>query len=188
MFKKITALLLIAAGLFSFTACNKKETEEKKSHIVDNEPSVTLAPAATAAPDSAQKASEKLGDGDANAIVSENGEERKVDLGFNLANQTGIDFVALLLAPVSEDLAEGIKSGKIANQLPKDYVFKNGTMINAQPPALSGDGDTVVATTLFNIAAIDSNGTGYVFQNIDLSTSSQIVMSLENGVPKAVIN
>lgn len=187
MFKKFTSLLLITATVFSFAGCGKKETEEKKSHIVDNEASVTLAPAATAAPDSAQKAQEKLGDKDANAVVSENGEERKVDLGFNLTNRTGTDFYALLILPVTEDLAQAAKSGS-ANQLPKDFVFKNGATINAAPPTSSGSTSTVVDTTLFNIAAVNSEGTGYVFQNIDLSTSSDIVLTFEDGVPKAIIN
>ena len=188
MFRKLTSIFLITAALFSFAGCNRNKTEEQKSHIVDNEAEVTLAPAATAAPDSAQKASEKLAGGDANAVITENGEERKVDLGFTLTNQTGEDFVGLLIVPVTEDLVAAAKSGKATDQLPENFVFKNGTQINVQPPSLADGQNTVIDTTLFNIAAINSKGAGYIFQNIDLSTSSNIVLSLENGVPKAVIN
>lgn len=200
MKKIITAITILTLAL-ALSACGDKP--EEGSHIVDNEPNTaatadtsaptaapdstsaanpTFAPAATLAPDSATKADEKIADGgSANATVTENGTTREVDLQFNITNSTGIDFTAMLLEPVTVDLAAAAKNGN--NQLPQGFVFKNGTTINVKPQANT---DTL-ETTLFNLAAIDSKGTGYVFQNLDLAACKSMVLEFENGVPKATV-
>ncbi|MDO5397720.1 MAG: hypothetical protein Q4G33_07300 [bacterium] len=140
---------------------------------------VTLAPAATPDPDSAQKAQEKVSsnNGETNAVVNDGSGERQVDIKFTLENHTNIDFPALLLAPVTDDIS------KTANILPDGQTFPAGQSITLNP------GDAAqLSTTLFNIAAVDADGKGYVFQNIDLASSSVIQLYIDNGVPKAVIN
>ena len=193
MSKKIIAILALTA-LVSLSGCGEKK--DTTNHIVDNEPEATLAakkadatpdptmpPAATSAPDAEQKAAEKISDGgSANATVSDNGETREVDLKFQLTNNTGIDFVAMLIEPVTVEIGKG------SNRFPADFVFTNGTTIDLTPPAASDGSNYVLDTSLFNIAAIDKDGRGYVYPNIDLATSKSIVLSLEDGIPKAVIH
>lgn len=202
MRKKLIITLILAASMLSLSACGKQE--QKQSGIVgdgidvqatdapektdevqpvsgDSTASavVTLAPAATPKPDSATKAQEKVdaNNGNTNAVVKNEDGERKVDIKFMLENHTGIDFPALLLAPVSDDIS------KSPNILPQGQTFYNGQTITLNP----GDG-AELTTTLFNIAAVAPDGKGYVFQNIDLSSSSLIKLYIEDGVPKAVIN
>jgi len=185
--KKIITIVSIAA-LLLMAGCAEK-TENK---IVDNEPNnvqnaevtpdPTMPPAATAAPDAQEKAEQKISDGgNANATVTDSNGTREVDLKFSITNNTGIDFIGMLIEPVSVELGKG------TNRFPKDFVMKNGATIELEPPAAENAG-YVLDTTLFNIAAIDSNGSGYVYPNIDLSTSKSIVLMLEDGVPKAIIN
>jgi hypothetical protein len=101
-------------------------------------------------------------------------------MAFTLENHTGIDFPAMLLAPVTVDIT------KTTNIFPDNFVFTNGASINLDPGA--SESDITLDTTLFNLAAVDSDGKGYVFQNIDLSANSVIQLYIEDGVPKAVIN
>lgn len=195
MKKKIFITLLALISALSITSCGKEE--KKNSQITgegtdiqstastdtsaENSPAaaVTLAPAATPNPDSAQKAQEKVSanKGETNAVVTDESGERNVDIKFTLENRTGIDFPALLLAPVTDDIS------KTASILPEGQTFPNGQSITLNP------GDAAqLSTTLFNIAAIDADGKGYVFQNIDLAASNVIQLYIDNGVPKAVIN
>lgn len=195
MKKKIFITLLALISALSITSCGKEE--KKNSQITgegtdiqstastdtsaENSPAaaVTLAPAATPNPESAQKAQEKVSanKGETNAVVTDESGERNVDIKFTLENRTGIDFPALLLAPVTDDIS------KTASILPEGQTFPNGQSITLNP------GDAAqLSTTLFNIAAIDADGKGYVFQNIDLAASNVIQLYIDNGVPKAVIN
>lgn len=195
MKKKIFITMLALISALSIASCGKKE--EKESQITGEGTEVqstastdssatglpatatTLAPAATPNPDSANKAQDKVSsnNGETNAVVNDENGERKVDIKFTLENHTGIDFPALLLAPVTDDIA------KTPNILPDGQAFPNGQSITLNP----GDA-ALLSTTLFNIAAVDANGKGYVFQNIDLASSSIIQLYIDNGVPKAVIN
>ena len=202
MRKKLIIALIAAASLLSLASCGKdvekktaiigdgvesqaadsgEKNTEVPSEKTDNTESaaVTLAPAATPKPDSAQKAQEKVNanNGNTNAVVKDSDGEREVDIKFTLENKTGIDFPALLLAPVSDDIS------KSPNILPEGQTFPDGQSITLDP----GE-NAQLTTTLFNIAAIAPDGKGYVFQNIDLSSCSVIQLSIENGVPKAVIN
>ena len=140
----------------------------------------TIAPAGTPAPDSAQKAQAKINaeGGETNVTINNESGEQKVNLKFSLENHTGIDFPAMLLAPVDVELKDA--PNVLGNQM-----FQNGMSLDLNPSLPDG---TQLSTTLFNIVPVDANGRGYVFQNIDLSTSSVIQLYLDNGVPKAVIN
>lgn len=203
MKRKIIIAAVMAALSLCIVSCGQKE--ENKSQIVDGSAtqapssedvkndspesqektkensSPTLAPAATAAPDAPRKAQEKIGEkGASNAVVSDEGQTREVNLAFELVNNTGIDFPALLLAPATEELL------KSSNVLPENFVFENGTQINLDPAG--GGAAPQLDTALFNIAAVDADGRGYVFQNIDLSVSRHITLSIDEGVPKAEVN
>lgn len=185
MKKKIFITLLALVSALSIASCGKEAKRE--SQVVGDgadaaapaETSVTLAPAATLKPDAAQKAQDKISanEGETNAVVVDESGERSVDIKFTLENHTGIDFPALLLAPVTDEI------GKTPNILPEGQIFPDGQSITLNP----GDASTL-STTLFNIAAVDSENRGYVFQNIDLASSSIIQLYIEDGVPKAVIN
>lgn len=198
MRKKLIIVMLAAMSVLSLASCGRQEPKasgivgdgvdvqatepaEKSNETADTNASaaVTLAPAATPKSDSAKKAQEKVdaNEGTTNAVVKDESGERKVDIKFTLENHTGIDFPALLLAPVSDDIS------KSPNILPEGQTFPNDQSITLNP-----GGDTQLTTTLFNIAAVAPDGKGYVFQNIDLSSSSIIKLYIEDGVPKAVIN
>ncbi len=203
MKKQIITIILTLSAVFALTDCGKNDVQ--KSNVVgdgtDVQPTIsasadstvpatadpienspakaaTLAPAATEAPEAAEKAQAKLdaNNGSSNAIVNDGSGERQVNIHFTLENHTGIDFPALLLAPATEDIS---KSGNI---LPDGQTFNNDTSIELNP----GDGASLL-TTIFNIAAVDSSGRGYVFQNIDLASSSQIGLYIEDNIPKAII-
>lgn len=204
MKRQVISLILTFTAAFTLSACGKKEaskssivgdgldaeptaaaaTEQSqdKSPLYDLENSpakaATLAPAATESPEAAQKAQAKLdaNNGTANAVVNSDSGDRKVDLHFSLENHTGIDFTALLLWTVDGD----IKSA--SNVLPENQIFANNTSMDFNP-----ESGTSLSTTLFNIAAVDSNGTGYVFQNIDLAANSAIGLYIQDNVPMAVM-
>ena len=183
MSKKIITLAALALAALALTGCGKEAPE--KSQIVDKKgntsATATFLPTATAAPDAAEKAAQKAASGDANVTVTDSdGTTRQVDLEFQIINQTGIDFVQMFIEPVTTDISQIAKGTK---RFEDGFVFKNNTTINLKPPT-----GYTLDTTLFNMAAIDANGTGYVFQNLDLASSSVIALLFEDGVPKAVIN
>ena len=150
------------------------------ANVDSNYIAATIAPAATASPESAQKAQEKVDNagGETNVSISDTSGEHKVNLKFTLENHTGVDFPAMLLSPVDVDL-------KNAPNVLGGQIFQDGMSLDLNPSIPEG---IQLTTTLFNIVPVDANGRGYVFQNIDLSTSSVIQLYLDNGVPKAVIN
>lgn len=171
-------LIILTSVMLLCASCGK--TEEQAA---DTTPAptlaATLAPAATQSPQSAQKAQEKVNSegSNANATVVDGDQTKSVNLSFTLSNDTGIDFPDMRLSPVTaQSLTE------TPNILPEGYTFKTGESINLDP-----SGADNLTTTLFNIVAIDSNGTGYVFQNIDLSANSNVQLIIESGVPKAII-
>lgn len=180
MLKNIITVTAIAAML---CACGTKS--EEKSQIVDkpNDTQATYMPVATAAPDAAEKAQEKADNAESEAnveLVDEDGESRMVNLEFQMANNTGIDFVQMFIEPITLDIAKIAQGTK---RFEDGFVFSDKTSINLAPPS-----GYSVDTSLFNIAAIDEKGTGYIFQNIDLASCSTIVLTMDNGVPKAIIN
>ena len=196
MKKKIFITLLALISAFSIASCGKdsKKGSQITGDGADIQASsgtnaatgssgaaapVTLAPAATLKPDAAEKAQEKVSanDGETNAVVVDENGERSVDIKFSLENHTGLDFMALLLAPVTDEIA---LPGN--NVLPDGQTFPDGQSITLNPGNAAQ-----LPTTLFNIAAVDSESRGYVFQNIDLATSNVIQLYIEDGIPKAVI-
>lgn len=188
MLKKSVVFIAALAAAVSLTACGNKA--EEKSNIVDkvSNSAPTFMPAATAAPDSGEKAAQKVAEsGETNVSVKESdGTTREVDMSFQMINKTGIDFVQMFIEPITKDI-QSIAKG--TPRFEKGFVFKNDAIISLDPPAQNEDGSSyTLGTTLFNIAAVDANGTGYVFQNIDLASSSTIALLMENGVPKAVID
>ena len=183
MKRKILLTAVIAAMALSLASCGEKN-ENSPSQVTGegvNSSQTTLAPAATAAPDSAEKAQAKVdaAGGETNVTITEDSGERSVNLAFSIENHTGVDFPAILLAPVDTDVL------KTSNILGEGMVFANGQSIKLDP-GMTGEAE--ITTTLFNIAAVDADSKGYVFQNIDLSTSNVVSLYIEDGVPKAVIN
>lgn len=181
MFKKIITLTVFTALL---CACGAKTDEN--TQIVDKTPNsaeVTYMPVATPEPDAAEKAQKKAEQSESEAnveLTGEDGSKRMVNLEFQMINNTGIDFMQMFIEPITSDITQIAHGTK---RFEDGFVFADKSAINLAPPS-----GYTLDTSLFNIAAIDINGTGYVFQNIDLASSSTIVLTIENGVPKAIIN
>jgi len=173
----------------------QKEFEENIAKAKENLGTATIAPAATPKPEDEDKRQQKLNNSDASTnitIETENGPQT-VNLSFSMSNATGIDFIKLLLLPVNYNISALFShenTNEQQNNIDKMDLLHGQQFTNNQTLSFNLDPASVdstnLKTTMFNIVAIDGVGKGYVFQNLDIASTSQITLQMYDGVPIAV--